>query len=94
MRGERGVQAEVEAHSPPIPCWAPRVDSRSHPPLDTVAVFFVDALQVRFRGLEIERPRVVRGRTCQICSSLFAFWNRGFDLISGLEPSTDLDRMR
>ena len=53
--------------------------------LDRVAVFVVDALDGCGRGFEVERPRVPHRHTCQICPLLVAFWNHGFDLISGLE---------
>jgi hypothetical protein len=53
--------------------------------LDKVAVFVVDALDGFLRGLEVERPRVPHHHPCQICPQLLAFWNHGFDLISGLE---------
>jgi hypothetical protein len=53
--------------------------------LDTVAVFVVDALDGCGRGFEVERPSVPHRHSSEICPLLLAFWNHGFDLISGLE---------
>ena len=54
---------------------------------DKVAVCVVDALYGCGRGLEVEQPRVPYRHTCQIGPTLVAFWNHGFDLISGLEAT-------